>query len=81
MSRYVALKPRKIRGELVCLNEDLEQMFGEIDLEEIAQMWNDGKSEYEIAKVFKCDPDEIFLALFHLARRDKLKRPYGKRLG
>lgn len=66
-------------GGLVELFDDLTIIFSGSMLDEILKQYNAGKTFEEIAKYMKRDPDEIFLALFHLARQNKKIRPVGKR--
>lgn len=67
-------------GKVVTLFDDLVLLFSEEMLDEIVDKHNAGYSFEEIAKYTKRDPDEIFLALFHLARQGYVVRPVGKRL-
>lgn len=58
----------------VLVLEDLDFLWEEADLDEMASCWKRGMSVKSIAKRFKRDPDEILLALIHLARKDKIKQ-------
>lgn len=66
-------------GGIIRLFEDLTIEFSGNMLDEILIHYNTGYSIEEIAEYTKRDPDEIFLALFHLARKDNDIRPVGKR--
>lgn len=63
-------------GDYVFVLEDLELAFPADHLKEITKMWNDGASAEFIAKQYRRDPDEIFLALFHQARKGRTKRRF-----
>jgi len=58
----------------VFCHEDLELAFEKRDLELITEKWNRGANIFKIAEEHKRDPDEIFLAIFHQARKGRLKR-------
>ncbi|MFA1820579.1 hypothetical protein ACDX78_10410 [Virgibacillus oceani] len=59
-----------------CL-EDLELAFPKKQLQQITKEWNSGWSIESIAENIQRDPDEVFLALFHQARKNKIKRKYS----
>lgn len=61
-------KKRK-RRKIVVILDDLDFIWDEPELFKLAKMNNEGMSILEMAEAFERDPDEIFLALFHLARR------------
>ena len=67
-------------GEIVTLFDDLVIDFSQEMLDEILIQYNTGYSPEEIAEYTKRDPDEIFLALFHLSRKGKEVHPIGKRI-
>ena len=48
-------------------------------LDAIASMWHSGMSAESIAEQLKRDPNEILLALVHLAKENKVKRRIGER--
>lgn len=56
--------------------EDLELVFSKKQLKGLTKMWNGGSDMTFIAKQYKRDPDEIFLALFHQSRKGKIRRPF-----
>lgn len=60
--------------QYVFCNEELEPAFEVRELDVIADKWNRGFTFEEIAKEHLRDPDEIFLAVFHLAREGKIFR-------
>jgi len=60
-------------------NDELELAFEENDLKEITDKWNRGYDIELIAKQHKRDPDEIFLAIFHQARKNKITRKINAR--
>jgi hypothetical protein len=67
-------EPRKNRV-IVC--EDLDFLWDEPELVLLEKMWESGASFERITERFGRDPDEIFLALFHLAREDKISKRRG----
>lgn len=71
---FVECEARKNRI-IVC--EDLNFIWDEPELEEIKNMWNGQRCIDGIAEEFNCDPDEILIALIHLARTRKIKRIKG----
>ncbi|MGJ9460312.1 hypothetical protein [Oceanobacillus sp. CF4.6] len=56
--------------------EDLELAFPRNQLKEVTKSWNKGASIEYIAAKYNRDPDEVFLALFHQARKSKIRRPF-----
>ena len=67
-------------GGIIRLFEDVNLVFSGSMLNEILEKHNLGYSLEEISEYLNRDPDEIFLALFHLARQGYEIRPLGKRL-
>ncbi|MDF2790457.1 MAG: hypothetical protein K0S80_3558 [Neobacillus sp.] len=64
----------KARKKLVIVCEDLDFLWDEHELMELAVMWRCGSSVEGMTKYFnRNDPDEVVLALIHLAREDKIK--------
>ena len=60
--------------------EDLELAFYKEQLDRITKRWNNSNDLFdEIAERESRDTDEVFLALFHQARKGKITRPlvYG----
>ncbi|WP_163526645.1 hypothetical protein [Halobacillus ihumii] len=66
-------------GNNVIILEELEFGYPEKQLKEIQDDWNDGVELEQIAWKQKRPADEIFLALFHLGRKGKIKRKFGCR--
>ncbi|MBO0962368.1 hypothetical protein J1P26_21935 [Neobacillus sp. MM2021_6] len=66
------------RKKRVVILEDLDFVWDQPELNEIAQMWNRSLSVNYMAEHFNRDPDELLMAIIHLARNDKLvPRKYG----
>lgn len=59
------IDPRKNR---IVVLEDLNFVWDEKELIKISHMWREEKSVTEIGKYFDRDPDEVILALIHLAK-------------
>lgn len=70
---YTAVYLEKGKNYVFC-NEELEPAFERDELEIIADKWNNGFGFKKIAEEHERDPDEIFLAIFHLAREGKIHR-------
>jgi hypothetical protein len=70
-----------LRSDYVYVLEDLELAFPKDQITSITKRWNQGEDMESIAKDLKRHPDEVFLALFHQARRDRVTRPFGFRRG
>jgi len=69
------------RRNLNLVLEELDFSWDEDELLELARMNDEGASIREMNEVFKReDPDEIFLALFHLAKTGRIKKIDLKRL-
>lgn len=69
------------KSRLVIILDDLDLSFYPWELKEIADMWGDGWSVKRMAKHYDKDPDEIVLALMHLARQRVIDRRPGGALG
>jgi hypothetical protein len=63
---------RDARLNRVCVLEDLDFYWDERELKEMKVMWKRNASVERIAVHFERDPDEILLAIMHLAREDKI---------
>lgn len=63
--------------QIVWIFDDIDRAFTWGLLCDITEQWESGKTIEEIAKKYRRDPDEIFLALFHMARQGKVTRPFG----
>ncbi|WP_163579098.1 hypothetical protein [Gracilibacillus saliphilus] len=61
------------------VNEDLEYSFEDFVLEQIADLFNNGFNETQIAKLYNRDPWEVHWAVCHLARKKKIHVPIGYR--
>lgn len=66
--------------EYVTVLEDMEFYFPVRQLSEIAKQWNNGVHILDLAEEYRRPAEEIFLALFHLARKGKIKRPLARRI-
>jgi hypothetical protein len=64
---------RDARLNRVCVLEDLNFYWDEPELKEMRTMWKRGASCERMAAHFDRDPDEVVLALIHLARDDKIE--------
>ncbi|MDF2790827.1 MAG: hypothetical protein K0S80_3928 [Neobacillus sp.] len=65
----------------VVILEDLNFFWAEEELTDLSFQWSDCKSIQEIADYFKRDPDEILVAIIHLAREDKITARKGGVIG
>jgi hypothetical protein len=71
----------KQRRNLEIVLEGLDFTWGEEELQKLARMNNEGFSIREMNEVFdRDDPDEIFLALFYLAKSGKVTQLNLKQL-
>lgn len=73
-------KKRYGNGGIVRALDDMELFFGEVLLDEIRELYQEGYSAEVIGKEVNRDPDEIFIALFHMARQGIDINPFAKRL-
>jgi hypothetical protein len=71
------LIPRDARINRVIVCEDMNFIWDDPELKQIAKMWKQRYSIEGISKYFDRDPDEVLFALIHLARNDKIKRRKG----
>lgn len=72
---------KRRRRNLKLVLEDLDFSWDEDELRELARMNNEGSTIEQMNEVFRReDEDEIFLALFHLARHGRIKRIDLRRL-
>jgi hypothetical protein len=58
----------------VCVCEDLDFYWDDRDLKKLKKLWQSDVEVNRIAEHFDRDPDEVILAIIHLAREDKIKR-------
>jgi hypothetical protein len=68
---------RDARLNRVCVLEDCDFYWDEPELMGIVKMWEMGISVEEMAESFDRDPDEVILAVIHLARNNKIKQRKG----
>jgi hypothetical protein len=69
---------RNARKNRVIVCEDLDFVWEESELSEMVTMWNRGVSVETMGKHFNRDPDEVLLAILHLAREAQISsRPSG----
>jgi hypothetical protein len=64
------LREPRINRVIVC--EDFNFVWDEGELTEMRKMWKKGVDIEEMAECFDRDPDEVILALMHLAKEDKI---------
>lgn len=72
------LRPARLDRVLVC--DELDYTWDRPELRLLAKMWKDGISVKTMAEHFSRDPDEVLIALIHLARKFDIK-PRKKGLG
>ncbi|MBM4762735.1 hypothetical protein [Bacillus sp. B15-48] len=66
------------RKNRVIVLEDMDFLWDEPELNELADLWERGISIKQMAYRFdREDPDEVILALLHLAREDRIRRRKG----
>lgn len=66
-----ALKePRKKR---VIVLEEMDFVWCQSELNEVSRMWREGCSVQSIGEVLERDPDEVLLAIIHLAKSGFVK--------
>lgn len=70
-------KYRKNRRNRVIVLEELNFLWDEDELIELAEMWEQHKNIIEISNYFQRNKDELLLAILHLARTDKIKTRKG----
>lgn len=68
---------RESRKKRVIVCEDLNFIWDEPELREIAKMWSNGEDVRKISEHFERDADEVLFALIHLARKDRIQRRKG----
>jgi hypothetical protein len=69
MPKDLTIPARKNR---IIVLEEMNFVWDKHQLNELSEMWADGESIEGIAEHFDRDPDEILLALIHIAREDKI---------
>jgi hypothetical protein len=65
------------RKNRIIVLEELNFIWDEEELIDLASQWYEGISVAEMAKYFKRDPDEIVLAVMHLSREGKIGQRKG----
>lgn len=70
-------KPIEPRKNRVIVLEDLNFVWDGSELYALRKLWNKGRSIEHISDHFHRDPDEILLALIHLAREDRIEARKG----
>jgi predicted regulator of amino acid metabolism with ACT domain len=68
------LIPRKARLNRIIVCENMNFIWDDPELKEIAEMWKLNLSIEYMANHFERDPDEVIIAIIHLAREDKIIR-------
>ena len=69
-----------LTGDYVFCLDDLELAFPKEQLKAITRMWNQGSEIDDIAEEEGRYPHEVFLALFHQARKGIITRPFAFRM-
>ncbi|WP_433956962.1 helix-turn-helix domain-containing protein [Cytobacillus horneckiae] len=68
------LKPRKNR---IVVLEDLNFVWDEPELMELAELWEEEYSVMYISAQLSRDPDEVIIGIIHLAREDLISQRRG----
>jgi serine/threonine-protein kinase RIO1 len=63
---------RDARMNRECACEDLDFYWDRSEFKTMKKMWNKGVGAAEMAIHFERDPDEVLIALIHLAREEKI---------
>jgi hypothetical protein len=63
-------RPARMNRVIVC--DDLNFFWDRPELNELKKMWKKGISVADMGKHFDRDPDEVLLALIHLARENEI---------
>jgi hypothetical protein len=63
---------RDARMNRECACEDLDFYWDRSEFKNMKKMWNKGVGAVEMAEYFDRDPDEVLIALIHLAREEKI---------
>lgn len=79
VSNHSGLRKTKAKDYVILL-DSLEFAFPKHQLDQIADEWNAGMDLELLSKKYKRVIDEMFLALFHLSRQGKIKRPLAKEI-
>lgn len=65
------------RMNRVIVLEEMNFVWDRSELTQMARMWRQGTSVEDIADEFDRDPDEVVLALMHLARNGRINQRKG----
>ena len=76
-NKFAFIRPT---GDYVIILDDLEFAFRKDQLDEIADLHNDGVRLSDISKITKRDEYEVMLAIIHLHRQGKLTRTLARRV-
>lgn len=69
---------REPRKQTIIVLEELDFVWCKDELKEVSRMWREGCSVQSIGDVLERDPDEVLLAIIHLAKSGFIKsRPQG----
>lgn len=71
---------KEYTGKLVRILPEAELFFVDYLLVEIGNLYRDGYTPEVIGESLNRDPDEIFLALFHLSKQDESIEPFARRI-
>jgi hypothetical protein len=61
----------RMNRECACI--DLNFWWDRSEFKDMKKMWNKGIGAVEMAEYFGRDPDEVLIALIHLAREEKIE--------
>jgi hypothetical protein len=65
------------RKNRVVVLEDCNFIWEKFELDRIVKMWREGMTIFYMGEALKRDPDEVLLAIIHLARKDLIKNRKG----
>lgn len=65
----------------VIVLEEANFIWDRSELNEMAEMWKNGVSIQKMGAYFERDPDEVLLAIIHLAKEEKIMTRSGGGLG
>jgi len=68
---------KKKRKKIEIVLDDLDFIWDRAELSEMKQMWEEGKTLYEMAYRFDRKEEEVFLALLHLSRHGRITKRLG----
>lgn len=73
--------PKDPRKNRVIVLEDLNFVWDEEELFDMKCKWDEGESIMQVSQYFDRDPDEVVIALIHLARKSKISGRKGGLFG